>query len=396
MDNPPTYWLACSGGVDSVVLAHLLNACGKDFGLLHCNFHLRGEDSNTDEAFVRKLAAELAIPIRVKDFDTHQYSVDNRMNTQLAARELRYTWFDEVIAKENATVFIAHHYDDQVESFFLQLRRGGSLRALAGMPQFIDGYIRPLLKYSKKELIDLAIKSDWKWREDVTNASNDYMRNWYRNEVLPFLATQDFPLNDVTPLVEQFQEVLSYLQGFTIENEVKISDWLSYPVWFQEQILSHHQLGEYPAREITRLANAFKGKYIRNKTNQVWNEGRTLVFSPVKSARKNLRLSLSIVSREEIEFDSDSLYLDHSKIRGNLSIRKWEAGDRFQPLGMKGVKKVGKFLRDRKVPSHLKTDIYVLLDESEEILGVFGFCCSEKVKIDIDTQTISRVVLMEE
>src|SRR5690554_317929 len=130
MKERPKYWVACSGGVDSVVLLQLMIAQQKEIGILHCNFHLRAESSNEDETFVRNLAAELNVPIRVKEFNTIAYGQDNRINTQLAARELRYAWFDEIIKNENVIVLLAHHYDDQMETFFLQLRRGAKIKGL--------------------------------------------------------------------------------------------------------------------------------------------------------------------------------------------------------------------------------------------------------------------------
>mgnify|MGYP001235219256 CR=1 FL=1 len=395
MINSPKYWVACSGGVDSVVLLHIMHEQGIAVGILHCNFHLREESSNGDEKFVRELAEKLGVPIQVKEFDTNQYSKENNINTQLAARDLRYNWFDEVIQNENGIVLLAHHYDDQVETFFLQLRRGGKVKGLAGMPVFRNGYLRPILKYSKLELIDLANKHNWKWREDITNASNDYTRNWYRNEVLPALSKADFPLSDVVPLMHSFQNILSFLKRLEIPNKISVEEWCSMPVWIKEHILTEQDLGEYSAIEIDRLAKAEKGKFIGNELAKVWNEGNELVFVKVNNSQIQYEINIITLPIDDLKMNTSDLFLDADKVKGNLISKKWEVGDRFQPLGMKGEKTLGKFLRDRKVPAHLKEDIQVLVNEDSEIIGVFGFGVSENMKIDSQTNTVMCIQLNE-
>jgi tRNA(Ile)-lysidine synthase len=396
MTNSSKYWIACSGGVDSVVLLHLILQLKErtDVGILHCNFHLRKESSNQDEAFVCELAKKLNVPIRVKEFDTKQYSKDNSMNTQLAARELRYNWFDEVIQNENGIVLLAHHFDDQIETFFLQLRRGGKVKGLAGMPVFKNGYLRPFLKYSKNDLIALARKYDWKWREDISNSSNDYTRNWYRNEVLSFLNSAQFPLNDVVPLMHSFQQALAFIKSLPIPDMIPISDWFSMPIWYKEHILSEQDLGEYAATEIDRLAQSDKNKFIGNDFSTVWNEGNELIFVKEIENEHQYGLKIELVFRDQVEMNQNDLFLAASKVEGQLTNRKWQAGDRFQPLGMKGKKSIGKFLRDRKVAAHLKEKIKVLVNEQGEILGVFGFGVNERYKVDSKTKKVMRAYLI--
>lgn len=393
MDEKPKYWVACSGGVDSVVLCHLLHEQGIRFGILHCNFHLREAASNVDEAFVRELAKKLEAPIRVKEFQTEEYAVEHGFNTQLAARELRYNWFDEVIESEAVTILIAQHFDDQMETFFLQLRRGGGVKGLSGIPFYKRGYLRPLLKYTKEEILSLAKKKSWTWREDKTNALNDYKRNWYRNEVLSWLNNLGFPLEEVVPLMHDFQKMLRFLDALPIPNEVSISDWLSFPIWYRQIILDKQDLGVYSEKEITKLTDAKKGKFIGTAEIKVWNEGDTLVFvrKDVNSPEKKLHQEL--LSPEDVVFNSDDLFIDASKTVGTLSFRKWQSGDKFRPLGMKGEKAMGKFLRDRKVPSHQKEDVLVLTDESNRILGVFGFGVNENYKVSAQTQAVIVVSL---
>lgn len=397
MNNAPTYWVACSGGVDSIVLLHLMleTKNKNEVGILHCNFHLREQSSNEDELFVRNLARELNVPIRVQDFDTKQYAKSHRLNTQLAARELRYNWFDQIIREEQAVVLLGHHYDDQLETFFLQLRRGGRVKGLSGMPEYRAGYLRPLLKHTKEELISLAQQHDWKWREDVTNTSNDYTRNWYRNEVLPCLQSEGFPIHEVVPLMHSFQSVLCFLKSIKIPDSILIEDWKSYPVWIQQHILSEQGLGEYAVDEIARLTKSEKGKFIGNDHAKVWNEGDALVFVKESSQAVEYKLAISKHPTGTIKLNPSDLFLDTSKVKLPLTIRKWQAGDYFQPIGMKGLKSVGKFLRDRKVPAHQKEQVRILLDSENHILGVFGFGVDEKYRLNNSTKELFRVRLIK-
>lgn len=397
MNKPLKYWVACSGGVDSVVLLHLICQLKKkkDVGVLHCNFNLRGDASNKDEMFVRKLAEMLHVPIRVKNFNTIQYGETHKINTQLAARELRYNWFDELIQKEKSTVLLAHHYDDQIETFFLQLRRGGKVKGLSGMPVFKSGYLRPLLKYTKKELLHLAEKNQWEWTEDSTNTSNDYTRNWYRNIVLPFLNEKEFPTTDIVPLVHSFQKVLAFLNSFPIPSSILIKEWLPLPKWFKEHLLFEHGLGMYSANEIDRLTKAEKGKYLGSESIKVWNEGEQLFFVKEEQLSKKYNLRTATLAKNKTKINSTDLFLDASKVVGQLSIRKWKSGDVFQPLGMKGEKSVTKFLRDRKVLTHQKESVYVLIDQNNSIVGIFGFGAGERFKIDKNTSQVIFAQLIE-
>lgn len=392
MKERPKYWVACSGGVDSVVLSRLMHAQKKEFGILHCNFHLRKEASNKDEAFVRNLAAKLNVPIRVKEFNTIAYGQDNRLNIQLAARELRYAWFDEIIKNENVIVLLAHHYDDQMETFFLQLRRGAKIKGLAGMPEYRNGYLRPLLKHSKKDLIALARQNNWSWQEDVTNASNDYSRNWYRNEVIPFFRQSNFPLDEILPLMANLQKLLCHFQKLDISSEISIKKWNNLPYLWKQFVLSEYGLSEYSVEEIDKLSDSVKGKYIGNSKCKIWNEGDYLAFVyPVNE--NQFYLKSEQVTLAEVKPNKTSLFIDEDGLNMPLSIRKWKAGDTFQPKGMKGRKTLGKFLRDKKVAAHKKKNVFVLLDQLNDVIGVFGFGVSDKYSISESSRSVLKCEL---
>ena len=178
--------VACSGGVDSVVLTHLLNTLKFDISVAHCNFSLRGEESDADEAFVLHLADKLSISVFTETFDTKKYAKENKLSTQMAARELRYRWFEEIkINFKFDYVVTAHHADDDLETFLINLSRGTGLKGLTGIPEINETTVRPLLHFSRNEIVKYAKDNPFFWREVSSNAKADYVRTKLRLEVIP-------------------------------------------------------------------------------------------------------------------------------------------------------------------------------------------------------------------
>jgi tRNA(Ile)-lysidine synthase len=391
MNTDVKYWIACSGGVDSTVLVHLFHQMGKSFGILHCNFQLRGEASEEDEAFVLNLAKVLNVPIQTKKFDTLVYKKDRKLNTQLAARELRYQWFNEIVLSGGAEICLAHHRDDQVETFLLQLRRGAKVRGLCAMPKSKDGFVRPLLSYTKSELIDLAKRNNWKWREDVSNRSNDYKRNLYRNELLPLLGQPI--IDEIQRMTVGFQYVLGLLNDKVWWNENKygarevlIEDWECYPYWVKQYILANNGLSNFPVHEIDKLSLSKEVTQFSNGINEVWKWRDKLVFYVEHSFKQ--KIHIETVDHYKIKFKQGLLYLDANKVQGNLSIRSWEKDDKFRPLGMEGKKSVAKYLKDASVPPYVRKDLNVVTDTSNQIIGVPGFTIADEYKLTEPTSKI--------
>lgn len=192
LDVNQPYLLAISGGLDSTVLAHLLHASGFVFSMAHCNFGLRGEESEEDEVFVRELARQLGLIVHVKRFDTLSFKNARGISTQMAARELRYQWFGELMDQEGFSgLLLAHHADDQLETVFLNMLRGTGIEGFYGMPDSRGYMIRPLLPFYRRELQEFALKKNYSWREDSSNDSIDYKRNFLRHEVMPSLDEFD-------------------------------------------------------------------------------------------------------------------------------------------------------------------------------------------------------------
>ena len=200
--------IACSGGVDSVVLASILHELQYTIGLAHCNFSLRGKESDGDEAFVMNLAGKLDIPIFSETFDTKAYAKEHKLSTQVAARELRYTWFEQLLQGfKYDYVLTGHHLDDDLETFLINLSRGTGLKGLTGIPDVNNTIVRPLLIFGSEEIVSYAKKNNLYWREDSSNKSVDYLRNKLRIETIP-------KYKEAAPgLLQSFQNSRSLLEN---------------------------------------------------------------------------------------------------------------------------------------------------------------------------------------
>lgn len=387
------YWVACSGGVDSVVLVHLLHKLNKKIGILHCNFHLRGAASDHDETFVSQLANELNVSFKVKHFSINS----EKDNTQLVARKLRYQWFDTVKKETNAQVALAHHADDQVETFFLQLERGG-VEGLSAMPVARNGYIRPLLMHDKKTLTALAKKQGWNWREDQSNQAKVYQRNAYRLDYLPALEKAGLKRQEVLQVIQDYQQLFKYIHNWQASlpsiyfDAIAFSTWDQLPVLLQKAVLKYHGLPSNQLSEVQKLRNTIKGSILSFEHLKLWNEGDHFYFEQRVNKVAAPTLIKEAVNPPEIKFRKGTLFIDPDKVSGELSLRLWVLGDRFQPYGMVGKKLISDFLTDWKVPAHRKANTYVLEDH-EGIIAVMNFQVSQRVRIDSTSNRAWKISL---
>jgi tRNA(Ile)-lysidine synthase len=391
------FWIACSGGLDSVFAVRIFHQLNIPFGILHCNFNLRGQESDQDEQFVRSLAIELGVTIRVKSFDVKAYKQNQNVNTQLAARQLRYTWFEELIKNESAQIVLGHHRDDQRETFMLQLLRGASVHGLACMPSYRNGFLRPFLHLAKEEIQSISLHNNWKWRDDSSNLSDQYARNDLRLNLIPLLNKNEFNWSAIDDLISGYQELLGYLKSLTLEVEqneqiITISEWLGLPKLNQNEFLEDISFGKNNIDLVNQLATANKGAYALRNGIELWNEGEFLLFRKQhpSTTEKEYSLNVERINKTEVDFNSRDLYLDEDKINGGLYLRKWRSGDAFVPLGMCGKKKISDFLKDKKVLSSDKESSFVVLD-GEGIVGVVGYSPAERVKISSSTKQIIKV-----
>lgn len=379
------FWIACSGGLDSIFLVHLFFSLNKKIGVLHCNFKLRGAESDGDELFVRELADRLNIPIQVRLFDVNTYKKSSKTNTQLAARELRYAWFDEIKVAGKSRIVLGHHRDDQRETFFLQLIRGASVNGLAAMPCERNGYIRPLLGYAKEELRAICLKNDWKWREDSSNQQDYYARNDLRLNLLPKLVTSGLNLQLIDELIECYQHLLNYLEKNKLTCEpgdfqLTVEQWKNLPILYKNALLEDIGFGKNNIDLVEQIAYSNKGAFAVRKNVELWNDGGHLRFKNTSFHPMIPELLVIPIQRHEVDFSSGDLFIDADKIIGTIYCRYWKEGDEFLPLGMKGNKKVSDYLKDKKVPSSEKKHQIVVCDD-QGIIGVLGFSPSNRVKI---------------
>ena len=371
-------FVACSGGLDSTCLLHALHSLGLDVNCVHVNYQLRDKDSEKDAAFISDFCTNLSIPFLSKTIDLKK-RLEKGGNLQQVARDYRYEWFDQLTnANENNLILLAHHRDDQIETFLLNLSRKSGVMGLASMPYQRGQIIRPFLDIAKIELEKYARNNKLKWREDKSNTSNKYKRNLLRNKIIPFLN------NEIDTIEESILVLVDYFQAKQNELEKTItphieqlhkSDTLSKEAYLNfdgfERVEFFRQLGQpsTKAMEMTMLSSSQKGKKLelvkhdRNKWLFVINDGNNFIFKPINTIERTFHLKNEIVAAIPSIFSKDELYLDSAFIKGDLHLREWKIGDRIQPVGMKGSKLISDIISDAKVTFLEKKDILVLHDD---------------------------------
>ncbi len=419
--------LAVSGGVDSVVLADLLYKAGLDFVMAHCNFKLRGEESERDEQFVRTLAAGYNKPVLVKHFDTAAYAAQNKTAIQEAARKLRYNWFRELLHNqylpaenniaETGTPFLyalatAHHANDNIETLLINFFRGTGISGLHGILPLQDGLLRPLLFAWKEEILQYATDNQLHWVEDSSNSSDKYTRNYFRHRLIP--AVQEVFPNapyNLQQNIERFRDIeLLYRQAVEAHtrklleqkgNEVHIPVLklkkavpLFTIVWEMIRPYQFHP-GQVP--EVLKLLDAANGSYIASATHQVIRNRNWLIIAPLQQETAGYilidqdmdaarfergQLQLQTIPRGEaaISHAANTACLDASMIQYPLLLRKWKQGDYFYPLGMRKKKKISKFMIDLKLSKTEKEKVWVL-ESNRKIIWVIGYRIDDRFKI---------------
>ena len=399
--------VAISGGIDSVVLAHLLHHNGVDIVLAHCNFQLRGEESDADEAFVRAFARELQVPLEVIRFDTKTYAHTHKLNTQLAARKLRYDWFEKLLTQQACDkVAIAHNANDNLETFFINLSRGTGLNGLIGIPEQTATIIRPLLKVSRAEIVEYAQKHRLSWREDSSNATDHYVRNRIRHHISPLL-TQIHP-----NFLENFQKTQEYLyqsaefidfyiqkireNAFQGENPIRIATQKLQEVPQLELVL-HKLFYPYGFGNVKDLKNlllkAEAGKQLVSGTHILVKDKDCLWLKSLEQEEEKPKLLIQEVTPPfAIKKNTPNIaYFDADKLTAaSLFLRKKAEGDAFYPLGFGRKKKLSKFFIDEKYTQAQREAQWLLCCE-KDIVWVVGKRMDERFKITEQTQKALRI-----
>ena len=393
--------IAVSGGIDSVVLTHLLSALSCNISLAHCNFNLRDTASDLDTVFVKELAEKLQIKCFTTSFETEKIAKENKESTQITARNLRYTWFQETLQEHNFDfVLTAHHADDNLETFLINLTRGSGLDGFTGIPEVNGNIIRPLLRFSRAEICSYAIENKISWREDQSNASTKYIRNKIRHKILPVLKEINPSLLDtfsktVAHLKESTQIIKDRIEEVTKQvvlkekgiTKFKIAEilQLSNPKAYLFQLLKAYNFTEF--KDVYSLLSAQSGKQVFSHTHVLLKDRNFLIlserdFSSVTDPKfqilanmheiKNpIHLTLEEVTEQSIP-NKNSIYVSKENLTFPLVVRKWENGDYFYPAGMQGKKKLSKYFKDEKLSLLEKQKQWLLCDANNAIIWVLG------------------------
>ena len=393
--------IAISGGIDSVVLAHLCSQLNLNFSLCHCNFNLRGQESDDDEAFVTSLAKSLKTPVYTTSFETEKYATKNKVSIQVAARDLRYTWFYKLLdANQYDYVLTAHNTNDNLETFIINLTRGSGLEGFTGIPPVNQKSVRPLLAFSRDDITLFAIKNGIVWREDRSNASIKYVRNKVRHKVIPILK-------ELNPhVLESFQNTIEYLNEsqsiindavknitakvVSYENDVlKISckeiDKLSNKKAYLYQLLQAYGFTAW--NDIVDLISAQPGKQVFSDTHRLLKDRNFLILTTInksqsikgpilidqKVSKITNPIKLTIQNTDDYTSkNKEQIIIDKDLVNYPLSLKKWHHGDAMYPTGMTGSKKISQLFKDNKLSLLDKEKIWLLTDAKDDIIWVIG------------------------
>ena len=383
--------VAVSGGADSVALLRMLHEQGTDIVALHCNFHLRGEESDRDEQFVTGLCRQLAIPLHLKHFDTRDYAAAQHISIEMAARELRYAWFEEMRQQLGADdVAVAHHRDDQAETVLLNLIRGTGLRGLAGMHERSGHIVRPLLNLSRRDILDYLARIGQDYITDSTNLEHDALRNRIRLEVMPLLQQMNpQAASHIAEAAQRVSEALPYyLRGVDMSTDLT-------PTTLHERL---HGLGFTAAQEQQMWQSQRSGATFESATHRAtFSQGRLEVeekSAPEPAPTLSTRIieveePLAWVTREALT--DATCAIDARLVRRGLTLRMALPGDRFRPFGMKrGTRLVSDFLAERGLSVFQRRRQW-LACHGDDIVWVVGHRIDDRFRITADTKEIMEI-----
>jgi tRNA(Ile)-lysidine synthase len=408
--------LAVSGGIDSMVMLHLLHHAGVTVGVAHCNFQLRGSESDEDENFVRRICQALDVPFYTTRFHTEVYSAEHKLSIQMAARELRYAWFNTILAQQHYTaIATAHHLNDSLETVLLNLIHGVGLDGLTGIAVKNGPVIRPLLFATRTQIEEYAHAYTIHWREDRSNKTDDYQRNFIRHQVVP-------RLQEINPSLEQtVQRGLQKLAGDAHLAALGQAQWEQVYVThrpektlIEKKGLQHHTPASVLWRflkkmnfnldicdDIVSVVHQQPGKKFFSSSHQLVVDREHIIITPLQEHWPDVTIrsfpaayqlgifSLAVTVSDDVAKSTDTQLasLDADTITWPLTWRVWKAGDTFQPLGMKGRKKISDFLIDNKIPVSDKQHVTVLAC-GDDIVWVAGHRIDDRYKITGNTKRI--------
>lgn len=421
-----SYLVAVSGGSDSMALLSVLVKLDYNVCVAHCNFKLRGDESDKDEELVVNYCKSMNIPYFVKSFDTIAFCQQNKIGIQEGARKLRYTWFDE-LCKEHSISYIltAHHLNDDVETFLFNLVRADGVNLLKGILSRRGNILRPLLRNTKEEILTYCNNYNVPFRTDSSNNNDKYSRNLIRNRVIPNLTTLNNQalnhiqntINEIALLKELSKEYFTSIKNKYIkkpDNKVIIDLYLlkaneRFSLPFIENYLINFNFNRTQIEEI--YACETTGKIWKSKTHTIsYNRGALILALNTSLISKSQFLSIdkieqncevvfdnqfikfNLISISPTSFSENYFYLDFDKVIFPISLRHWKNGDRFSPLGLKGTKKISDYLVDKKVDL-IHKDSAIVVEDQSGICALLPFVISDSFKITQSTKKILRVEL---
>ncbi len=415
--------LTVSGGIDSIAMLDLLLKQGYTCCIAHCNFQLRKEESDGDEEFVRSLAEKYGIPIFVRRFETSEYAEINKISVQMAARELRYDWFEELRQEQFYDwIATAHNKNDIIETFLLNLSRGTGIQGLTGIKNKSGRLIRPLLFASREEIKKYAVSNDLDWREDSSNASTKYSRNKIRHNIIPLFEEinpkfSDTLVDNIRKLRESEDIYISAIREKRNEFIFREAGYSYIPLnviiglqpidtWVYE-LLRDFNFTQGVVNDIIRSLDGPTGKQFFSVSHRIVKDREKLLIHPIREENykrfyiedpyreisEPIPLEMDVIVNSpdfRIPSTPEIACLDFDLLEFPLMLRKWEAGDYFRPLGMKNIKKLSDFFIDIKLSIPEKENTWIL-QSGNEIAWIVGLRIDDHFKIRPDSKKILKI-----
>lgn len=417
--------IAVSGGADSVVLCELCHLAGFKFEIAHCNFQLRGGESERDEKFVRSLGEKYLTDVFVERFDTNTYAEKKKISIQVAARELRYAWFDELMRDasnlklQTSYLLTAHHANDNIETVMMNFFKGTGITGLRGILPKQGNIIRPLLFAKKEEILSFIEENKLSYVEDSSNSSDKYTRNYFRHQLIPsvqkvFPQVEDNLINNIERFRETdllFQQSIGLIKKKLLErqgNEVHIPVFKLLKLMplktIVYEVIKDFGFTAHQTDEVIGLLKSESGKYTSSSTHKIIKNRNWLIIAPIntlqaghilieKNAREvefemgKLKFKLYPNGDHKLPVSKDMAAIDLDQIVFPLLLRKWRQGDYFYPLGMQKKKKLSRFFIDQKLSITDKEKIWVL-ESNKKIIWIIGQRIDDRVKISQSTKNI--------
>ncbi|AFJ90657.1 tRNA lysidine(34) synthetase TilS [Blattabacterium sp. (Blaberus giganteus)] len=420
--NKKKVCVAVSGGLDSMVLINLfLNIPEIESEVAHCNFSLRNKESNEDEIFIRNFCFKRSLVCHVKKFDTLNFSKKHKLSIQMAARKLRYNWFEKLLKKNSYEYMVlGHHFDDSIETFFINIFRGTGIKGLLGIPKKNEKFIRPLSDFTKKEILHYAKIKNIKWRSDSSNQEVKYLRNKIRS-VLSTFYSLSFSFHN------GLKKTINYLhyENFLIEKKIEkvrkeiTMEKKNSPFFWRIECKKIKQLkplsfylfklfspyGFNDIKSMKQLIDAQSGKQLISKTYRIiksrndWilvshkflseNKNKTYIIPNIKIFKKMLLpVDMKIFFDPKKENRKNMFFIDFEKIQFPLLLRTWKKGDFFFPFKMKGKKKLSKYYKEKKFSLLEKEHTWLLINGNGSIILIIGNRLDDRFKVTENTKKI--------